>query len=93
MANAVELSIPKSNFRIPVQTGLFINNEFVPSVDNIEPIRYKFKPLVQSLIAHSDFHSIYNPSTEELLCTVTAGNYLLVMSLASLIVTTSYPSL
>jgi aldehyde dehydrogenase (NAD+) len=39
MANVVELPIPKSNSKIPVQTGLFINNEFVPSVDNLDPIR------------------------------------------------------
>jgi hypothetical protein len=39
MANIVEISVPKSNSKIPVQTGLFINNEFVPSVDKLDPIR------------------------------------------------------
>jgi len=56
MANVVELPIPKSNSKIPVQTGLFINNEFVPSVDNLDPIR------------------VYNPSSEEVICTVTAAS-------------------
>ena len=39
MANVVELSIPKSSSKIPVNTGLFINNEFVPSVDKLDPIK------------------------------------------------------
>jgi len=39
MANVIELSIPESNSKIQVPTGLFINNEFVPSVDNLDPIR------------------------------------------------------
>ncbi|KAH9077381.1 NAD-aldehyde dehydrogenase [Lactarius deliciosus] len=56
MAKVIELSIPKSNSKIPVNTGLFINNEFVPSVDNLDPIK------------------VYNPSTEEVICTVTAAS-------------------
>jgi len=56
MAHVVELSIPNSNSKIPVHTGLFINNEFVPSVDSIDPI------------------TVYNPSTEKALCTVTAAS-------------------
>ncbi|KAF8268259.1 NAD-aldehyde dehydrogenase [Lactarius quietus] len=56
MAKVVELSIPKSNSKIPVNTGLFINNNFVPSVDNLEPIK------------------VYNPSTAEVICTVTAAS-------------------
>jgi len=39
MANIIELSVPNSNSRIRVPTGLFINNEFVPSVDGVDPIR------------------------------------------------------
>jgi aldehyde dehydrogenase (NAD+) len=39
MANIVELAIPKSNSKISVHTGLFINNEFVPSVDSLDPIK------------------------------------------------------
>jgi aldehyde dehydrogenase (NAD+) len=53
MVNVVELSVPKSNSKISVNTGLFINNEFVPSVDNLDRIK------------------VYNPSTEEAICTVT----------------------
>ncbi|KAI0254358.1 NAD-aldehyde dehydrogenase [Lactifluus subvellereus] len=56
MANVVELTIPKSNSKISVHTGLFINNEFVPSVDSLDPIK------------------VYNPSTEEVLCAVTAAS-------------------
>ena len=40
MADVVELSIPKSNSKIPVYTGLFINNEFVPSVGDLDRIKY-----------------------------------------------------
>jgi hypothetical protein len=40
MASVVELSVPKSNSKISVNTGLFINNEFVPSVDNLDRIKY-----------------------------------------------------
>jgi hypothetical protein len=93
MANVVELPIPKSNSKIPVQTGLFINNEFVPSVDNLDPIRSTPDLLYST---HSDFtHRVYNPSTEEVICTVTAGDFLilLVVSLASLMITTPCPSL
>ena len=54
MANVAELSIPNSNSNIQVQTGLFINNEFVPSVDNIDPIRsYSFT------IYHIPFYSTH----------------------------------
>ncbi|KAI9507718.1 NAD-aldehyde dehydrogenase [Russula earlei] len=56
MADVVELSVPKSNSTIRVHTGLFIDNEFVPSVDNLDRI------------------SVYNPSTAQILCTVTAAS-------------------
>lgn len=40
MAQPVQLSIPNSDKKISVPTGLFINNEFVPSVDSPERIKY-----------------------------------------------------
>ncbi|KAI0069084.1 NAD-aldehyde dehydrogenase [Artomyces pyxidatus] len=53
----VQIAIPNSNSTVSVATGLFINNEFVPSVDKAEePIK------------------VYNPSTEEVLCTVTSAS-------------------
>ena len=62
MANVVQLSIPKSNSKIPVNTGLFINNEFVPSVDNLDPIKYVLRfesqQLTRNLISQS-LQSIY----------------------------------
>ena len=38
MVNVAELSVPGSNSKIRVCTGLFINNEFVPSVENLDRI-------------------------------------------------------
>jgi aldehyde dehydrogenase (NAD+) len=38
MAQSVQLTIPSSGKKISVPTGLFINNEFVPSVDSQELI-------------------------------------------------------
>ncbi|KAI9428677.1 hypothetical protein H4582DRAFT_504539 [Lactarius indigo] len=67
MANVVELSIPKSNSKIPVNTGLFINNEFVPSVDNLDPIKYMLRldpnhqQLTHNLISQS-LQSFYRRS-------------------------------
>ena len=54
MVNVVELSVPNSNSKVQVQSGLFINNEFVPSVDNVDPIRsYSF------MICYLPFYSTY----------------------------------
>jgi len=63
MANVVELPIPKSNSKIPVQTGLFINNEFVPSVDNLEPIRSTPDLLLFPLQLHLHTLSDFTEST------------------------------
>jgi aldehyde dehydrogenase (NAD+) len=38
MAQPVQVTIPSSGKKISVPTGLFINNEFVPSVDSQELI-------------------------------------------------------
>lgn len=38
MSKVVQLSVPASEKKISVNTGLFINNEFVPSVDSQETI-------------------------------------------------------
>lgn len=42
MAQTVTLSVPASGRKITVHTGLFINNEFVPSVDSKETIEYVY---------------------------------------------------
>lgn len=36
MSRTVSISVPGGNKSISLQTGLFINNEFVPSVDGLE---------------------------------------------------------
>ncbi|KZP05880.1 NAD-aldehyde dehydrogenase [Athelia psychrophila] len=56
MSKVVQLSVPASEKKISVNTGLFINNEFVPSVDSQETI------------------DVINPSTEEVLCSITAAS-------------------
>ena len=40
MAQPVTLTIPATGRKIAVPTGLFINNEFVPSVDSGETIQF-----------------------------------------------------
>lgn len=40
MAHPTTVTIPALNKRISIPTGLFINNEFVPSVDSSERIKY-----------------------------------------------------
>lgn len=39
-AGIAEITVPATGKKIKVQTGLFINNEFVPSVDSQEKIEY-----------------------------------------------------
>ncbi|KAI0321810.1 NAD-aldehyde dehydrogenase [Amylostereum chailletii] len=57
MSSYAQLTIPGSGKVISVPTGLFINNEFVPSVDtNAEPIK------------------VYNPATEQVICTVAGAS-------------------
>ncbi|KAF7983872.1 hypothetical protein HWV62_18210 [Athelia sp. TMB] len=56
MSKIAFITVPQSNKTLTVNTGLFINNEFVPSVDSQETI------------------DVINPSTEELLCSVTAAS-------------------
>lgn len=40
MAQPITLTMPATGTKISVPTGLFINNEFVPSVDSRETIEY-----------------------------------------------------
>ena len=40
MAQPVTITVPATGKTISVPTGLFINNEFVPSVDSTEKIEY-----------------------------------------------------
>jgi aldehyde dehydrogenase (NAD+) len=73
MAQSVKITIPSSGKKISVPTGLFINNEFVPSVDSQEliesvdlAIRFRFCILIL-------LDSAINPATEEVICQVVAG--------------------
>lgn len=50
MAQTVSVNIPGSDKRLSVPTGLFINNEFVPSSDSKELIQY-----VQSIRYRRDY--------------------------------------
>ena len=73
MSLSAEITLPRLNKKITLPTGLFINNEFVPSVDS--------KELIQSVLSlskdkHSETNSsAINPATEELICSVVAGRY------------------
>ncbi len=40
MATVVSIPVPGTNRKIAVSTGLFINNEFVPSVDSKELLEF-----------------------------------------------------
>ncbi|TFY83823.1 hypothetical protein EWM64_g184 [Hericium alpestre] len=51
MASVVQLSVPKSNTTISVPTGLFINNEFVPSLDGLDPIPV-YNPATEQVLCH-----------------------------------------
>lgn len=44
MALPVKIVIPTTQRKIEVPTGLFINNEFVPSVDSNELLQYDYPP-------------------------------------------------
>ncbi|KAJ3723071.1 NAD-aldehyde dehydrogenase [Lentinula raphanica] len=50
MAHTVKIPVPALNKEISVSTGLFINNEFVPSVDSSEVIQC-FNPATEEVIA------------------------------------------
>jgi aldehyde dehydrogenase (NAD+) len=49
MAHSVKIPVPTLNKEISVPTGLFINNEFVPSVDSSEMIQC-FNPATEEVI-------------------------------------------
>jgi len=74
MALTATISIPRLNKDITVSTGLFINNEFVPSVDSQELIQSVFvaSQRLDKFIDQYLFSAI-NPATEELICPVVAG--------------------
>ncbi|KAJ3785081.1 aldehyde dehydrogenase domain-containing protein [Lentinula aff. detonsa] len=50
MSSTVKIPVPTLNKEISVSTGLFINNEFVPSVDSAEVIQC-FNPATEQVIA------------------------------------------
>lgn len=66
------LSLP-SGKKLTVPTGLFIDNKFVPSVSG-ETIKCVHRVPVTSDFTNFALHRTVNPSTEEVLCTVQAGN-------------------
>ncbi|KAJ3999517.1 aldehyde dehydrogenase domain-containing protein [Lentinula boryana] len=51
MSSTVKIPVPTLNKEISVSTGLFINNEFVPSVDSAEVIQC-FNPATEQVIAN-----------------------------------------
>jgi aldehyde dehydrogenase (NAD+) len=53
MAQTAAVNVPKLNKTINVPTGLFINNEFVPSVDSQERIEYVTFPTDKHLVSTS----------------------------------------
>ena len=42
MSSIVEVPVPRAKKGIRVHTGLFINNEFVPSIDSQELIQFVY---------------------------------------------------
>ena len=54
MALTATINIPRLNKDITVSTGLFINNEFVPSVDSEELIQSVFVPPKDKINVLSD---------------------------------------
>ncbi|KAA1466204.1 NAD-aldehyde dehydrogenase [Dentipellis sp. KUC8613] len=49
MASVAHIAVPRSNTTIAVSTGLFINNEFVPSLDGLEPIKV-YNPATEEVL-------------------------------------------
>ena len=74
MALTATISIPRLNKDIAISTGLFINNEFVPSVDSQELIQSVFILPKDKFVDRYSLSAI-NPATEELICSVVAGIY------------------
>ena len=56
MALQVQIAVPNSDKKYTVNTGLFINNEFVPSADSQETLKYVTRHRTQ-WIACSDSRS------------------------------------
>ena len=85
-AQPVTLTIPATGRKITVPTGLFINNEFVPSVDSTETIQYvpfnwrtshmdpsHLRDLRRHMCAEICGYRCINPATEEAICSIVAG--------------------
>jgi aldehyde dehydrogenase (NAD+) len=74
MAHTAALTISALNKQITVHTGLFINNEFVPSVDSSQKITYDlmYRISPEPLIAK---HRALNPATEDVICSVDSGKF------------------
>jgi aldehyde dehydrogenase (NAD+) len=74
MAHTTTITIATTNKQISVPTGLFINNEFVPSVEGSpEKILYVSHSILLRCHVQAKFRAI-NPSTEEVICSVVSGN-------------------
>ena len=76
MAHTVNVQIPSLNKQITVPTGLFIDNEFVPSFDSSEMITYARVLCCKVTFIDAEFRAI-NPATEEIICSVVSGNAIL----------------
>lgn len=77
MAATAQIAVPGTTTTLTVHTGLFINNQFVPSVDSKDTIEYI---CARTSISHpclTNYNSTrcINPATEEPICSVVAGGY------------------
>jgi aldehyde dehydrogenase (NAD+) len=70
---SARIVIRAANRELEIPTGLFINNEFVPSADSPNDlIQYDLSHLFDK--DHDLFErSLVNPATEEAICSVIAG--------------------
>lgn len=72
MTHSVKIIIPVTQREVEVPTGLFINNEFVPSVDSTELIQC-VSPSFDHISYTQDNDRAINPATEGVICSVVAG--------------------
>jgi aldehyde dehydrogenase (NAD+) len=74
---SARIFIRATNRELEIPTGLFIDNEFVPSAASAnEFIQYDISlPFADKDCNPIEPCSAVNPATEETICTVVAGNY------------------
>lgn len=73
MAQIAKIEIPATGRIIELPTGLFINNEFVPSVDSCETLRCVISRVIKQSMMGLIPHSPINPATEQEICQIVAG--------------------